>query len=339
MTVLKQYERLEASALYRPAPGEQRREVIVSLGEATLMISDTRGTALTHWSLPALECLRPAGAEEGALYRPAPDAGETLEIDDPVMIAALDRVKAALDRARPHPGRLRQVLIGATVVALLALAIFWLPGALISRTAGIVPFAKRAEIGRELAADMRPVTGAPCDGAAGRRALARMKQRLMGVGPTEIQVLPAGVPGSTHLPGRLILLDKALVEGEDDPAVIAGYILREAEAAARADPLEALLHHAGFFATLRLLTTGELPEGALRRYADTLLTRPAPALPDEALLARFERAELPATPYAYAVDPTGESTLALIEADPVADGGRPVLSDGEWVALQNICNG
>lgn len=42
MTALREYDRLEATGLWRPGPEEQRREVVVSIGEATLVITDMR---------------------------------------------------------------------------------------------------------------------------------------------------------------------------------------------------------------------------------------------------------------------------------------------------------
>jgi len=57
-----------------------------------------------------------------------------------------------------------------------------------------------------------------------------------------------------------------------------------------------------------------------------------------ALLARFRAAEVPSSPYAYALDPTGETVLALIEADPWPKGPpRAVLTDEDWLRLQDIC--
>ena len=55
MTAIKKYARLEASALWRASPDEQRREVVISIGDATLTISDLRDRILTHWSLAAIE--------------------------------------------------------------------------------------------------------------------------------------------------------------------------------------------------------------------------------------------------------------------------------------------
>ena len=51
-----------------------------------------------------------------------------------------------------------------------------------------------------------------------------------------------------------------------------------------------------------------------RRFS--LLTAPPADLANDALLRTFGEARVAATPYAYAVDITGEATLDLIEADP-----------------------
>ena len=53
MTALTEYQRLETSGIWRGAPDEQRRDVTVSLGDATVVIYDGAGRALAHWS-----CLR-----------------------------------------------------------------------------------------------------------------------------------------------------------------------------------------------------------------------------------------------------------------------------------------
>ena len=63
-------------------------------------------------------------------------------------------------------------------------------------------------------------------------------------------------------------------------------------------------------------------------------------LTDETLLAGFKAWSVRATPYAYALDITGETTLGLIEADPFAAAPPdPLISDADWLRLQNICGG
>ena len=78
---------------------------------------------------------------------------------------------------------------------------------------------------------------------------------------------------------------------------------------------------------------------AYSNYVGNDLSTPRPEVADETLLAEFARTAIPSTPYAYALDITGETTIGLIEADPMA--GRvlePVLNDRDWVRLQNICS-
>ena len=78
MTVLKQYQRLETFGIWHASPKEQRRDVIVSLGDATLTISDGKMQALSHWSLPAILRLNPG--ERPACFGPGPDIPEVKKI-------------------------------------------------------------------------------------------------------------------------------------------------------------------------------------------------------------------------------------------------------------------
>ena len=337
MTALTEYQRLETTGVWRASPGDQRRDVIVSVGDATLMIYDMADRPLAHWSLPALERLN-QGARP-ALYRPGPDSPEELEIADDIMVDAIETVRRAIARRRPRQGRLRFVLLGGGLAAVLGLMAFWLPDALVRHTATVVPDAKRAELGARLLAHIRRVAGAPCSTPLGRRALDRLYARLLGSErPGRIVVLPGGIAATAHLPGGLILMNRALVEDHEDPDAAAGYVLAEAMRAELEDPVETLLRNTGPVTAFLLLTTGDVPEADLRDFAaDLLISPPAPVDPG-ALLSRFAEARVPSTPYAYARDISGETTLPLIEADPIPPGdGQAVLPDGDWVSLQGIC--
>ncbi|WP_136439426.1 hypothetical protein [Pacificoceanicola onchidii] len=339
MTALKEFDRLEATGLWRATPEDQRREVIVSLGDATLTISTISGEILDHWSLAAVN--RSNGTAVPAIYHPDGDPGETLELpaSETEMITGVDRLLKAIEKRRPRPGKLRLVLGLGFAAALAAGAVFWLPDALERYAVTVVPPVKRAEIGNTLLTHMTRVTGAPCRASDALRPLDRLAVRLLGPGREgAVVVVPQGVAESAHLPGGLILLGRAVIEDHEDPDVAAGYILAETVRGAASDPLADLLDHAGLMASLRLITTGALPDEVLSSYAEVLLTRAQsePAL--EALLVAFTRAEVRSTPYAYARDITGESTLPLIEADPRAgQASRAVLSDSDWVRLQGVC--
>lgn len=337
MTALKEYERLEATGLWRAAPGDQRREVIVSIGEATLTITDTNDKALTHWSLAAIERINPG--QRPALFNPDGDPGETLELggDEAAMIDAIEKLRRAIERARPRPGRLRPLSVLVAIAAVLAVLVFWLPGALTSHTVSVVPEIKRQAIGEALMRRIERVGGAACATPETGPVLARLAKRT---GIRKLVIMPAGVRDSVHLPGGIVLLNKALIEDYDDPAVAAGYILTERARAALRDPLQKMLSSTGPAAAFRLLTTGKLTPENLDYYAEQVLVAPHQSLTDEQTLSIFAQAAIPSTPYAFARDITGESVLGLIEADPMA--GRelgPVLPDRDWVLLQNVCGG
>jgi len=204
-------------------------------------------------------------------------------------------------------------------------------------TISVVPDIKRQAIGEALLHQIERVGGPACSSPETDQVLARLADRT---GARKLVVMRAGVSDSLHLPGGIVLLNKALIEDYDDPSVAAGYILTERARAAIQDPLGDLLTQAGPAASFRLLTTGELTPADLDYHAEIALVAPRPDLTDEETLSIFAQAAIASTPYAYARDITGETVLGLIEADPMA--GRvlePVLPDRDWVLLQSICGG
>jgi hypothetical protein len=152
--------------------------------------------------------------------------------------------------------------------------------------------------------------------------------------------LPSGVPQTAHLPGGVILLHRELLEDYDDPDVVAGYILAETLRAEQSDSLQHMLSFTGTLSVFRLLTTGQLSETTLKQYAEHLLLQSPSQIDMDLLIEQFSAQRLRAAPYAYALDVTGEQTLALIEADDAATVQfEPSLSDNYWIRLQTICGG
>jgi hypothetical protein len=207
-----------------------------------------------------------------------------------------------------------------------------------SYTASVIPTAKRVAIGQTMLTNIRRVAGKPCNTPAGQTALERMRRRLLGDVRGRLVVLSGGVTLSKHLPGGIILLNRALIEDYEDPEVAAGHILVEDIRARQTDPVLELLQQTGLFSALKLLTTGNIDAEALNAYSEHLLTEPDHPVSHDVMMDAFESAAVRASPYAYAVDISGETTIGLIEADPVtSQEAMPVLSDGDWVALQGIC--
>ncbi|MCK0126740.1 hypothetical protein MWU76_20280 [Gelidibacter sp. F2691] len=336
MTALTKYDRLEATALWRPEEGAQRVDVLLSLGDATLTISDMRENVLNHWSLPAIQRVNPG--ERPAVFRPGTDATEELETDDEDMIRALEKVRKLIERRRPHPGRLRHWVTAGILLSLLALSVFWLPGALRGYTVSVVPDPTRAALGQRIMTRIGRIAGQECQGRDGRTVLTRLARNVTKNAALRVVVLSSGVQTSKHLPGNITLLNRALIEDFEHPDVVAGFLLAEELRRETTDPLLPLLDHVGLRGTVRLLTTGDLPDTSIDQYAEDILVAPQTELPATALLRRFEKQGVPSSPYAYALDLTGETTLELIEADPTpVANARDLLSDGDWIRLQGIC--
>ena len=341
-TALTKYQRLEATALWRPAAGAQRVDVIISIGEATLTICDMRDRVQAHWSLAAIARANPG--ETPALYHPDGDPGETLEIPETEgeMIAAIETLRRAIARQRPRPGRLRLAGLVASFAVVALVVALWLPGAARDHALRLVPDAKRAEIGAALYDHVRRAAGPACRTPGGAAALDALERRLPPrEGRLRLAVLRSAVPGVLRLPGGTTLIRAALVEDHDTPEVVAGHIIAALVRGEARDPLEHLLRDAGLMATLRLMATGELTDSTLRAHAEALLVTPADPPPPEALLAGFAHWQVRATPYARARDITGETVRPLMEGDPFATDAQlpPVLSDGDWLRLQGICGG
>ncbi|WP_223422389.1 hypothetical protein [Tateyamaria pelophila] len=335
MTALSKYDRIEATGLWRPNPSEQRREVVVSIGDATLIISDINDRALTHWSLAAVE--RAPSDGPGAIFFPDGDPEETLELDpsETEMIKAINTLRQAVARARPRPGRVRWLGAALSVSAVAALAIFWVPGALVDHALRVVPSVKEAELGRALLNRIERVSGPPCrtpEGAPALRALARR------TGVTRVVVLPGGVREALALPGGMVVINRTLVEDFEEPDVAAGYVLAERVRSTLTPPLRQLLEHAGTRATATLLTTGQVPDRALDAFTEARLANPMALLDADVLLPAFAAAEVRSTPYARARDISGEETVELIEADPMSGADpSPIMQDADWLQLQAIC--
>ena len=253
------------------------------------------------------------------------------------MIDAIEKVRRAIARSRPRPGRLRALSVAAVLGGILALGVLWLPGALRDQAERVVPAAKRAEIGGVLLGHVQRLTGQTCRGRLGTQALGALHEKVIGPDGTTV-VVPSGPQSALYLPGGIIVLSRAMVEDTEDPAVVAGHMIAAAARRDVEDPLGALLRTTGLRSTVTLLTTGDIPPQTLRAYAEALVGDPPPRPADAVLLPRFEAAGLPSTPYAYAIDVTGETTLGLIEADPLAGAETPpLMNDGDWISLQGIC--
>ena len=342
MTALKKYAKLEGPGLWAGSGPDQRREVIVAFGDATLIIMDSKSEqVLSHWSLPAVERLNPG--KRPAIYSPDAENSETLELDDDLLIEALTTLRAALNPPLGLFQRLRRAAIWGAAVAGVALGVFVVPSTLAKHTTSVVPMAKRVELGEAMLTDLSQEGARICQGGLGVNALAALQRRLFD-GPGRLVVvdgLEMPNPRVQHMPGRLFVIDARLLDAAESPEELAGAILVAASRTTADEPLRALLRYAGSLATFRLLTSGDLPVRALRGHASALLRAPA-RLPDaDAALAQFTRAGV--SPLAFitspvAMDPARDTLAPALRMGPAISQAAPVLSDGQWVSLLALCD-
>lgn len=340
MTALTEFVRLESPGAWRAGPDQRLQEVVVSVGDATLILTDPKSDRpLAHWSLPAVARLNPG--EMPALYSPTADApDEQLEITEELMIDAIERVHRAIESRRAHPGRLRGGLTIAAALAMVLAGVFWLPGALVRYAGRIAPPAQAAQIGDAVQAEIARSTGAACHRVAGDTVLQHLSTRLLEPG-ARIVVLPAPLQGARRLPGDLYLIGTDLLAETSSPEAVAGHLLAASLASTASGALAEALDFAGPRAAVQVLTSGKLPTDALLGYGEAHLSKPLPRPADAPLLEAMAAKGVPSEPYARMLDPSGETVLGLIEADPfrMQTPPAPLLTDRQWLALQQICAG
>jgi hypothetical protein len=352
MTALTKYDRLEATGLWRETPQARLREVIVGLRNTTLLLTDPRTEQpITQWSLPAIRRLNPGG--EPAIFAPSDDAEESLEINDVDMIVALGQLRRVLEKRRVRPGRLRMALSLGSALAVVGLVVFVLPDRLVNYTVSVLPDPALAALGQTHLTDLARLTGSPCTRPQGQSAADGLARQLFAANPPRIVVLRDGLTGPKSLPGRIIALPLTALDMARGPEEIAGALLIEAARDPGTEPLVRLLHHAGLFATLGLLTSGQISPESVAGFGDETMAERIdlePLFADPvrmaALIEAFRAAGLSTLPWAESratgtgtgTGPQADLARALIAADPFPEGGpAPILEDADWLMLQAIC--
>ncbi|WP_405405659.1 hypothetical protein [Paracoccus sp. Ld10] len=304
-----------------------------------MMMDPKSDRPLAHWSLPAVTRINPG--QLPATYTPnGSEPDETVEIDDPLMIEGIERVQRAIAVHRAVPGRLRGVVTVLAVMAMLGALILWLPDAMIRHAARIAPPAQSRTIGLAVLAELEKSAGAVCRRSSGQQVLDWITPTLIG-DDALVQVVPAPLNGARRLPGDVYVLGNDLLTTTPGPEASAGHLIAARLAVEDKQTTLDALQYAGLMNALRLMTLGTLSRNAMQGYGEALLAD-TPPRPDLATLPpAFAERGLSTEPYARSIDPTGAAVLPLIEADPIRQGTEPVslLTDEQWLALQQICAG
>ena len=267
-TALRDYARLESTGRWTPPEGGPPQEVLLSLGEATLILSDLSDRPVSHWSLPALRRV----GDAPPTYAPGEGGTETVAVEDAEMNRALSLVIAAAREPRGGAGLARWAGLAA-LAAVLALAVVQGPDLLRRQAAAALTPAQEEELGRALIARGG---GRACSDPLGTEALDRLAGAALGPGAQPVHVLtPGPAGGAAAVPGGIVLSGGAVAAAAGPEALAAR--LRDVRSAARdVPPVESFLETAGAFELVEVMTTARWPEAALRRHARRIMAAPPP---------------------------------------------------------------
>ncbi len=302
MTALEKYVRLEALGLWRESAETAPREVVVSFGNATLVLTDLEDRPLGHWALAGAQ---PSGrtADGATVYSMTLEGDETLTLRDPEMIAAIAAVSRAYRRAPPLVPPRPRFPLGLSIAALaLAGALVYGPDLARDLAIRMVPPEQAEEFGDRMLIGLQDTRGALCADPAGLRALAHLSDRVAEGAP--LRVLDLGGAGPVAvLPGPTVLIDRAALGAAGSPEELAGWITAALGADPAGRPVRDLMRAAGPAANLRYILTGELTDPALASAATAALSAP----------------------------PAAQGFV------PASGPAAATLTDQDWVALQGIC--
>ena len=334
MTALKKYQRLECTGLWRSDLSAQRREVILSFGKATLVLTDSQNRVLSHWSLIAVEVQK--GKMGEATLRPGAEAEETIEINDKLMLEALLKVKKEFNQTGPHPGKLRLIIAILTLVAISSVTIFLGPPAVISYASKVLPNTKKLQLGQELGQRIGQLAGPYCENPEGTVAAQKLVKRLNSKNLKQILVLPGYHNKAIIIPGGIAILSENMIKTASNPEVTAGYILSALADYENEEPIQLHLSKVGFPISLSLIMSNELSETQIDKLAkNALALSPHPAS-NSTVLNSFRSALVSSAPFARIS--SDKNSDYLIKNDPYPENSpNIILPDGAWLGFQSIC--
>ena len=333
-TALERYVRLESLGLWKASPCAQKREVVVSFGRISLVLSDNNDNVLTHWHLLAINRLNPN--RHPALYSPGSSQSEMVEVSDHDMIEAIEYIRASVPRPGARRVRLFRSAVAAAAACAVAAALFWLPGMIEERTLRVTPPARVQAVGDSLFREMTRVTGPECRSAVALPVLDRLAERLAPDERISVHVMDLGGRKSAFLLGGHVLLDRSLLEWADGLDIAAGHALVEIAASRERDLFRELVDDVGAWNTVGFLMGRNFPPASLESHARSVLGQPHQARDPDFLRMLVADAGLTVEPLPQATLP-GNSRAG---AGGSAEDGKtraPVIDAVDWAALRATC--
>ena len=223
MTALEQYTRLETLGQWRESPEAEPKEVIVSFGNATLLLSDVNENPLGHWAMAATLRISLDGSR--AVYTPDTEDYETLEIDDAQMVEAIAQVSRVVTASKRKTPWLRWGYV-ALFLSIGIVMVQATPDLLREQAVRMTSPESARKLGRDMVEALTfPICREPRADAAKTQLQLRAFPNddvLLMVTSSSIQV--------NILPGNIILLGDTLLrylQSADDLAAIMGVLVAQ----------------------------------------------------------------------------------------------------------------
>lgn len=260
MTALEKYTRLEAVGIWKETPTSDPVEVLVSFGDATLLLTDFQETPLTHWALAATSCVKSSG--ESAMYTPDTEGFETLEIDNPQMVRAIAQVSRSQAMKRRNPPVLRWLVIGA-LVTLLVYTVYAAPSALRAQAIRMTSADSARNLGAEMLATLNLQI---CDQKRGSDAQKILMSRLFPSGEASL-IIAKNAPDGAIFPGGTLVVGNNLLQTLQTPDQLAVWMQFMIQSDANIDAVDRLFEGSEFKPLLSYVTSGQLPDDRLETAA------------------------------------------------------------------------
>lgn len=260
MTALEKYLRLEAVGIWKETPTHDPVEVLVSFGDATLLLTDFQEQHLAHWALAATSCVQSSG--ETAVYTPDTEGFETLEIDNAQMVRAIAQVSRATTLKRPNPPVLRWLVIGA-LVASFAYAIYSAPSALRAQAVRMTSADSARNLGAEMLATLDLQV---CNQKRGNEAQKLLVTRTFPDGEVRL-IIAKHTPDGAVFPGGILVVGNTLLQTLKTPEQLAVWMQFMMQSEANMDAVSRLFEGSGFKPLFSYVTSGILPDDRLQTAA------------------------------------------------------------------------
>ena len=329
MTALSRYEKLECTAQYFASRDAISQDVVLALGNTTLILSKMDGVPLAHWDLSSLVTVE--DTETGSWICPDYLADEFIFVPDADMVQALSTLQAADGNGPPTPlwrRRLKFVLTTTAIVAVGAVVFLGVK----DRAADFLPSKTLAKM---QSAWVDQNKAELCNTPEAQTGL-DIAQASLGV---PVYVRPNAAKRVTGLPNGGLAISNDLLKQADNAAALVGFLALIQTQEQQTHAVTTAINQLPITELATLFITKDIGADHIKNIAMPSL-RIGSLSPSDALVS-LENKRLSAKPVGAFLTTLGNDQLgqAITTAAPQNETSADLMADGAWLAFQNICEG